>query len=261
MKITSIIPQASISRYVSSIMVIENYNQQGDFVLPLFANGSPTLVFNTAKATNGDKNISNLTLYGQTITPSELRIKNDFSLIAYFLYPSALTSLFDISAGDLTDGSTEPAFLKQAKKYNLQEQLLNTPMLNFRLGLLNNFIIKLTDSAISINTKTEFAIHKIKQYNGQIPLQNIQKEMGITERALQRLFETNVGVSPKMYSRICQFHSAFQQLNYHQFSKYSDIAFENGFADQSHFIRVFKEFTALTPGGYLQKAKSIQLEI
>jgi AraC-like DNA-binding protein len=64
-----------------------------------------------------------------------------------------------------------------------------------------------------------------------------------------------------MYSRVCQFNTAFQQLNHYHFIKYSDIAYDNGFADQSHFIRVFKEFTNLTPSDYLQKTKALSIEI
>jgi AraC-like DNA-binding protein len=30
----------------------------------------------------------------------------------------------------------------------------------------------------------------------------------------------------------------------------SDIAFENGYADQSHFIRAFQEFAGFTPNQY-----------
>jgi AraC-like DNA-binding protein len=261
MKTQIIIPQFSISKYVNSILVIENYNQRNNFVLPLYANGSPTLVFNTAKATSKNKSINHLTLYGQTIKPSELSITDDFTLIAYFLYPNALTSLFGIGASELTDGSMELIFLKKAKEYNLQEQLLNTPMLNFRIELLNNFIEKLADNAISTDKKTAFATKIINKSNGQISLQKIQYELGITERTLQRLFETHIGISPKMYAKVCQFHTASEQMNRHQFLKQSDIAYENGYADQSHFIRVFKEFTNITPSEYLRRIELVQLEM
>src|SRR5258705_4870467 len=117
MKIITILPQTSISTYVSSILVIENCNQQNDFVLPLFANGSPTLVFNSAEATSKNKNINHLTLYGQTIKPNELAIKGDFTLVAYFLYPNTLTSLFGLGANELTDESLELTFWKKAKTY------------------------------------------------------------------------------------------------------------------------------------------------
>jgi AraC-like DNA-binding protein len=65
------------------------------------------------------------------------------------------------------------------------------------------------------------------------------------------MFERHIGLTPNMYRRVSQFNSAFWQLNSRQFSKLSDIAFHNGYADQSHYIRSFKEFTNLTPGEYL----------
>jgi len=35
--------------------------------------------------------------------------------------------------------------------------------------------------------------------------------------------------------------------------KLSDVAYENGYADQSHFIRSFREFTGYTPSQYQQQ--------
>jgi AraC-like DNA-binding protein len=61
-----------------------------------------------------------------------------------------------------------------------------------------------------------------------------------------------VGVTPVQYRRICQFQSAFEQLRSKEFNNASDVAFGSGFADQSHFIRSFKEFTQTTPNNYIQ---------
>jgi len=61
-----------------------------------------------------------------------------------------------------------------------------------------------------------------------------------------------VGVAPNLYRRICQFNTAFVQLNRRRHQKLSDIAFQNGYADQSHYIRSFKEFTHITPSEYLK---------
>jgi len=51
-----------------------------------------------------------------------------------------------------------------------------------------------------------------------------QKELCITERTFQRLFENNIGVSPNQYRRIAQFDNAFNQLNKGHFGQLSDIA-------------------------------------
>jgi len=96
---------------------------------------------------------------------------------------------------------------------------------------------------------------------GLIPLKRIQAELHVTERTFQRLFEFQVGVSPKMFNRICQFHAAFQQVRQHQCSKLSDIAFETGYSDQSHLSRTFKEFTNYSPGEYLKMAAGFQARL
>ncbi|MCL4640204.1 MAG: helix-turn-helix transcriptional regulator, partial [Olivibacter sp.] len=86
-------------------------------------------------------------------------------------------------------------------------------------------------------------------------LAKAQNEIFVTERTFQRMFKKEVGISPDQYRRIAQFNSAFQQLNTGLFKQLTDIVFNNGYADQSHFIRTFKEFTNLTPKAYLNLGK------
>jgi len=248
-----IIPSPGISRYVSHILVIENDRRiHPDFVLPLFANGSPTLVFQTVPALKQDQSIGHLTLYGQLIKPDVLSLRGDFTMIACFFYPYALKALFGIAAQELTDDSMDLAFLQQARAFSLEEQLLHLPSLTERLQLLDRFILQLSHDSTT-DRKIVFATQEIIKNSSPDALISIQKDLNISERTFQRLFEGHVGIAPKLFSRICQFNAAFQQLNKYGFTKLSDLAYDHGFADQSHFIRTFKEFTGLTPKEYLAK--------
>jgi AraC-like DNA-binding protein len=252
MNLRSFLPPVSIAEYVSSILVIESLEFSEEFILPLYANGSPTIIFQTSKATKQNTTIGNLTLYGQAVLPDELVFNASFSLIAYFLYPHALNALFNIKASELTNNFVSLTDIKQSKDIHLNEQLLNEPTLDGRLRLINQFIEGLARKSIVDNSKTFFITNELK--NTEASLMDIQRTLNTTERTLQRLFENNVGVSPNMFKRVCQFHKAFQQLNTYRFTKLTDVAYQNGFADQSHFIRVFKEFTGLTPSEYLAKS-------
>ena len=49
MKVIHPIIADRVSAYVKGILVIENYQNMKPFTLPIFANGTPTLVFQTAK--------------------------------------------------------------------------------------------------------------------------------------------------------------------------------------------------------------------
>ena len=56
---------------MGSILVIEYNEVKKTFTLPLFANGKPTLLFQTTKGTiKGSSNY--LTLFGQTVLPEQL---------------------------------------------------------------------------------------------------------------------------------------------------------------------------------------------
>lgn len=249
MKVTHPIIADRVSEYVKGILVIENYQNKKPFMLPLFANGTPTLVFQTAKGQI--KNQSNyLTLFGQTVLPDQLFIHGEFTLIAYFLTPLSLPNLFGIQANELTDNPIDLNLLSNNSV--LQEQLLNAKTISKALSLLDDYIIALiTKSKVCVN-KIKYATEKILLNPFGNILAQVQNELCVTERTFQRLFEKNVGVSPNQFRRINQFNKAFQQLNSRQFKSLSDIAFDNGYADQSHYIKVFKEFTQITPTDYLR---------
>jgi AraC-like DNA-binding protein len=78
------------------------------------------------------------------------------------------------------------------------------------------------------------------------------EKLKVSERTFQRIFKKYVGIPANQYRRICQFETSFAQLKGQRFEKLTDVAYDNGFADQSHFIRSFREFTNVTPNTYLR---------
>ncbi len=248
MNVTYKRPTGKVSEYIQDILIIENNHVTIPFCLPLFANGTPTLLFHTAQG-HFKKNSGYLTLFGQTIYPDKLQIEDNFTLIAYFLKPYSLISLFGISAQELTDKPVD--FNLLSKRTDLQEQLLNTVTVNEMILLLDNYIFSLIPKGGKNNPLIEYVTEKIFDSPTKNILGVIQKDICVTERTLQRMFEKNIGVSPNQFRKIHQFNRAFRQLNNRQFQSLSDIAYDNGYADQSHYIRSFKEFTNITPKEYL----------
>ena len=85
---------------------------------------------------------------------------------------------------------------------------------------------------------------------GQEDINTISKKFNASKRTLERRFFSETGLSPKQFAKIIQFSSSMDQLTTKDFSKLTDIVYENGYADQSHFIRVFKSFTGKTPKAF-----------
>jgi len=251
MKTINPVPDPRIADYVQRILVLENFKVTSPFILPLYPNASPTLLFQTAKGQIG-KQTNHLTLFGQTVFPETLTIRDNFILIAYFFKPFALYSLFGVSSQELTDNPIDLKLLPAKRTTELQEKLLHAVSTTEMISLLDDYIYSLVTRVKSDVKVIKFASDQIVRNPSKKILVHIQKELYVTERTFQRMFEKNIGISPNLFRRISQFNSAFQQLNTTGFTKLSDIAFENGYADQSHYIRAFKEFTNITPRDYLK---------
>jgi AraC-like DNA-binding protein len=182
-----------------------------------------------------------------------VRAAGHLTMEAWFLKPHRLGPLFGIRADEATDLSVELGHWPIVREMGLMERLGSAATLEERLRAMEEFVLRLCAVARDGNRVAGYATQLIAGRNGLVTLRSLQEELRMTERSLQRLFAEHVGVSPKVYSRICQFQPAFRQLSTGDFSRLSDIAYDNGYADQSHLIRTFREFTGCTPTEYLER--------
>jgi len=247
-------PAEGISAYVEAIMVMENVGMVTPFWLPLFANGTPTLLFSTAPGLIGTEQ-HQLILFGQTVAPAEIVFPEDFKLVAYFLKPYALVSLFNIQANELTDRPVDMSLLPGIT--DLQEQLLNAGTTARIIETIDSFLQDRISLCKGDDKRLIYAAEKIAGNPEKSVLRALQQELYITERTFERQFDRYIGVSPNQFRRINQFSKAFQQINNNQFTDLSTLAHQNNYADQSHFARTFKEFTNITPTQYLQITRDL----
>jgi AraC-like DNA-binding protein len=78
--------------------------------------------------------------------------------------------------------------------------------------------------------------------------------MGLSERALQRLFSDYVGVSPKWVIRRFRLHDAASRLANDEDVNLTHLAQDLGYADQAHFTRDFKAIVGRSPSDYRRSA-------
>ncbi len=77
-------------------------------------------------------------------------------------------------------------------------------------------------------------------------------------RQFERKFKQFSGFSPKLFSRIIRFQSAIKKYDDKKMPL-TEIAYECGYYDQSHFIHDFKEFSGYSPMQYFSgKAEGVE---
>jgi AraC-like DNA-binding protein len=107
------------------------------------------------------------------------------------------------------------------------------------------------------NESTLGAVQLILRSGGLLPIEMIGSEVGISARQLGRRFETVIGLSPKLLSRIVRFQRLFRLIESRRFTNWALLALECGYYDQSHLIRDFRAFTGSEPTSYFSQPNEI----
>ena len=252
MNFKTIIPNKSISLFVKNILVFEEPDKSQKTILPFFADGYPGLIFQ--ETSNGllvrpqNKLMPAMFLYGQTINPIELIMTGSYKLILFQLYPFVLKSFFNVIPKDLNDNCYNLEQLENNSGNDTIRKLNQTKNFSNRIEIITSFLHTIfQEKQNELDFTISKAIQKIINKKGQLVIGDLCNELHLTERTFERRFFNAVGVSAKQFAKIIQFQQSLEQLTVQDFTKLTDIVYANGFADQSHFIKVFKAYTGKTP--------------
>ena len=98
------------------------------------------------------------------------------------------------------------------------------------------------------------AAQRILQGHGTERIGILSRDLGVSDRYLERLFRSQIGVSPKRFASLARFDYARARIAHHSSVR---LALDAGYADQAHLVRSFKAYSGLTPSRY-QPGRSAQ---
>lgn len=250
-------PPAYLTDYVQYFWTLESAVPT---TFGTIADGFPGLIFQQGNETfyQNDKHLPGFFLYGQATTFASISSAEQFSTIGVCFYPHALKSVFGLNAHELTDSCLDFDLFSGINGDRLNERMLNAPSLKDQIELLSQYLL----SQIKLNNTDadgiiHYSLEQMIKSKGGISLKDLYQDLNLSERSFERKFKQSIGVSPKLYARICRFKVSLNQLKTNDYQKLSDIAYENDYADQSHFIRSFKEFAGFSPYQYPKQANVV----
>ena len=245
-------PHGSISGYVRTVLILEEFSESATSDLPLVTSGMPALLCCSHKDPTEGEQVTRLTLFGKSIPSECFEIEPDKTLIVYFFMPFAMASIFNISAAELLNAPVDLHNWMPQKTNALRTQLIHAESTVQKVRVLEHFLIHQLQENNKVCEIIRSATDEIMCHPDTAILSNLLKKLNLNKRTFQRVFKKYVGVPPSQYRRICQYQIAFAQVRAKEFNTLTDVAYDNGFADQSHFIRSFKEFADTTPNHYLR---------
>ncbi len=240
-----------ISAFVKDILLLQS-SEEKEHKLPFYADGYPGILFSETKKKiqllPRDKQLSDFFLFGQTIEPIELHISGPYKLIVFQLFPFATRLLLEIDPKEINDECFDLFNIKSVDTAATVSKLSTGDNTIAQVETITDYLLELVkNSSKKLDNSIKMAVSTIIKSKGIIPIKDLRKQLYLTERTFERRFAREIGVSPKQFAKIIQFSFSLNQIKDSDYTKLTNVAYDNGFADQSHFIRTFKKYTGNTP--------------
>jgi len=249
-------PTQQLADYVRFFWFSEgNPSIQRPFVHHAFAYPCPELIFCYKgqfkyKSAFEAERILSSGIYGQTQTFSKVSSEADFGVFGFYLYPHALSQLFCLPANELTNQFADIKTFCGKEGEILEEKIILAVNNNERVKVASDFLL-----ARLKNVKTEYmnlfsSIKAISNYCQLTSVKELADNSFLSARQFERRFKEFSGFSPKLFLRITRFNSVLNKT--FQNKSLTEIAYEYGYYDQSHFIHDFQEFSGYNPKEYFK---------
>jgi len=181
-----------------------------------------------------------------------LNTTRPLTLLGVGFKPGGGFPFFPCPAGELQNTSVALDTLWGPTANSLREQLLEAATPPERFAILEEHLLKRLRNAPERHPAVRYALHAFQTAPSAVTVAAVVERTGLSPRKLIEVFRNQVGLTPKMFSRICRFRRVIGSIRPGAQIDWADIALACGYFDQSHFIHDFHEFAGLSPAAYLR---------
>lgn len=167
--------------------------------------------------------------------------------------PTAVKALFGLPLCEIRDYYLEGSLVIEALG-RIEDKLSAPGSFLDKAMWLENYLYERINETAELHTaiKILHASEKFIRSLSHRPNQSIGDMFGYSRTHSFRLFNEWFGVSSHSWQRLIQFVRAVHSLHYAT-DNLTMTGLQNGYFDQAHFIRSFKEFSGMTPGEYRKR--------
>jgi AraC-like DNA-binding protein len=169
--------------------------------------------------------------------------------VAVRFRPGAATLFLGAPLRVLTDTRADLTDLwGRADAMRLQDALWQPALTTAaRLRLIEQALLARRVEAAPAPTLGQRAVAIIEASHGAVRLEALADALHVSRQHLALQFGQQVGLTPKLFARICRFRRASAALRDGGTLELAQLALDCGYFDQSHLIRDFHDFAGTTP--------------
>ena len=194
-------------------------------------------------------------LVGQMTGPVLISPTGVVDLIGIRFHPGGTVPFLQIPLHEITDQVVELSGICPRLARKLLGASIDLTTLEERIAAIEGVLITLVIKSKFDSWALSLAA-KLIECRGIISVDQLAQDAGISARQLERRFLNEVGVGPKLLSRILRFQQVFRASEHCEVAG-APVAVECGYDDQAHLIRDFNQFAHQTPAVLFSQQSSL----
>jgi AraC-like DNA-binding protein len=254
------IPKPPLTNFVELLWFYDGYFPGPPSKERLMPTGSIELVINLKKDESRIYNRENLDKY--TRLPGALLCgphssffvidtAQQASVIGVHFKPGGAFPFFKMPAGELHNLHVSLEDLWGHEAGWLRERLLEAPTPQEKFQVLEECLLDQAFKPLERHRAVDCALGLFRNIHTAPAITELADHIGISSRRFIQLFSNEVGLTPKLFSRVQRFQQVLQKIRNGADFSWADMAASCGYFDQAHFIHDFKEFSGINPTTYL----------
>jgi len=244
-------PSPALARWVSCYWTITA--DLADTAVRVLPDASADIIFDLASGARP-------TAVGTMREAAVHRMRGVIDLFGVRFRPGAALPFFDVAMRELTDAVVPLDDLWGGLADSLADALASAAR-DERIAVVERTLLeRIAAKGGRGNLPAELPARAVALFlrsRGAVNVRDAATALGVNERALQRAFDESVGISPKGLARVLRFRHAVRAIERTVAAddqpSWTAVAYDAGYADQSHFIREFKSLAGITPAEYARE--------
>jgi AraC-like DNA-binding protein len=186
-------------------------------------------------------------VFGQITSALDIEPTGRSGIFSVRFQPDGFTPFATLPLKEMENRAVPLAKLFGQQGLKLEAAVLAAQDNERRIQLATDFLQQQLATPDAIDRIARQSVEAMLRLKGQISVDALSEALHIHRRQLERRFASVIGLSPKQLAKIIRLQATLKMLEQKQFTSLTALAYENGYFDQAHFVKDFKEFTGMSP--------------
>ena len=181
---------------------------------------------------------------GNMFVPIQSSSAGETDLFGIRFHASGLGRIIRVPLAEFNDASLP---LQSVYKLSPEVEQLRPLGLQERVNMLDRWLLKRITFSSSKPEAWEYCLNAIVAKSGNVNVYDLSRDVGISQKQMERKFIEKVGPTPKQFAQLLRFRKLREYLEKRQNESLMNVAFDFDFTDHAHLTKFFRKFAGITP--------------